>query len=46
VLDGKIIYGAGKFESLAPPALPVIPTWSPAAYYKGYGGAKKNPERR
>ncbi len=41
VLDGRIVYGAGKFAALGPPALPVLPAWSPAAYYNGYGGTPK-----
>jgi predicted amidohydrolase YtcJ len=41
IMDGKIVYGTGKYATLAPAALPVIPSWSPAAYYNGYGGAKK-----
>jgi hypothetical protein len=41
LLGGKIVYGKGAYEKLAPPALPVSPPWSPAAVYNGWGGAKK-----
>ena len=41
VLGGKVVYGKGEYEKLAPPALPVSPAWSPAAVYAGWGGAKK-----
>lgn len=46
LMDGRIVYGKGKFESLTPAAIPVMPAWSPAAYYNGYGGAKKFTESR
>lgn len=29
LVDGKVVYGSGEFESLAPPPLPVSPKWSP-----------------
>lgn len=29
IVDGKVVYGAGQFERLAPPPLPVSPDWSP-----------------
>jgi hypothetical protein len=41
LLGGKVVYGRGEYEKLAPPPLPVSPTWSPAAVYNGWGGAKK-----
>jgi predicted amidohydrolase YtcJ len=31
IVDGKVVYGAGEFAALAPPALPPAPDWSPAA---------------
>jgi predicted amidohydrolase YtcJ len=36
VVGGKVVYGAGEFEPLAPPPLPVSPGWSPVAVYGGY----------
>jgi hypothetical protein len=41
LLGGKVVYGKGEYEKLAPPPLPVSPAWSPAAVYNGWGGAKK-----
>jgi predicted amidohydrolase YtcJ len=41
LMDGRIVYGKGKYESLSPAQLPVMPAWSPAAYYIGYGGKNK-----
>lgn len=36
IVDGKPVYGAGEFEELAPPAIVVLPDWSPVAKYGGY----------
>ncbi len=36
VVGGKVVYGAGEFERLAPPPLPVSPDWSPVKVYGGY----------
>lgn len=36
VVDGKIVYGTGEFDKLAPPALPVTPDWSPVAKVPGH----------
>jgi predicted amidohydrolase YtcJ len=36
IVDGKVVYGAGPFSSLAPTPLPVLPDWSPVATYRGY----------
>ena len=36
VVGGKVVYGAGEFERLAPPPLPVSPGWSPVGVYGGY----------
>jgi predicted amidohydrolase YtcJ len=41
VLGGQVVYGAGPFAQLAPALPAVSPAWSPAAYYRGWGGAKK-----
>jgi predicted amidohydrolase YtcJ len=35
-VGGKVVYGAGEFEQLAPPSLPVSPDWSPVKAYGGY----------
>jgi predicted amidohydrolase YtcJ len=37
LVGGKVVYGAGEFRDLAPPALPVLPEWSPVKVYGGYG---------
>lgn len=37
VVNGKPVYGVGEFADLAPPALPVMPDWSPIAKFGGYG---------
>jgi hypothetical protein len=37
IVDGKIVYGAGEFQDLAPAPLPVLPEWSPIKVYGGYG---------
>jgi predicted amidohydrolase YtcJ len=36
IVGGKVVYGAGEFERLAPPRLPVAPDWSPVNVYGGY----------
>src|SRR5208283_6165543 len=33
LVGGKVVYGSGEFERLAPPPLPVSPPWSPVAVY-------------
>jgi predicted amidohydrolase YtcJ len=40
VIGGKVVYGAGEFERLAPPPLPVSPGWSPVGVYGGYHQAQ------
>jgi predicted amidohydrolase YtcJ len=40
VVGGKVVYGAGEFERLAPPPLPVSPAWSPVGVYGGYHQAQ------
>src|SRR5438132_6225813 len=40
VVGGKVVYGAGEFERLAPPPLPVSPDWSPVKVYDGYRQAR------
>ena len=36
MVGGRVVYGAGEYERLAPPALPIIPDWSPVARFGGY----------
>jgi hypothetical protein len=36
LVGGKVVYGAGDFAALSPPALPISPEWSPVAAYGGY----------
>ncbi|HTA44099.1 MAG TPA: amidohydrolase [Bryobacteraceae bacterium] len=36
IVGGAPVYGAEEFADLAPPALPVLPDWSPVAVYGGY----------
>ena len=36
IVDGKIVYGDSDYRSIAPPALPAIPDWSPARFYKTF----------
>ncbi|MCX5887844.1 MAG: amidohydrolase [Deltaproteobacteria bacterium] len=36
VVGGRIVFGAGEFESLGPPPLPVSPDWSPVKTHGGY----------
>ncbi|HKO04326.1 MAG TPA: amidohydrolase [Candidatus Acidoferrales bacterium] len=39
LVGGKVVYAAGEFSKLAPPALPVSPDWSPVKPYGGYAHA-------
>jgi predicted amidohydrolase YtcJ len=39
IVGGKVVYAAGEFSKLAPPALPVSPDWSPVKHYGGYARA-------
>ena len=36
MLGGEIVYGAGSFAGHAPPAIPILPDWSPVATFGGY----------
>jgi predicted amidohydrolase YtcJ len=42
VVNGKPVYGTGDFADYAPPALPVMPDWSPVAKFGGYGAPYYN----
>jgi len=37
VVGGKIVHATEEFAPHAPPAIPVLPEWSPAKYFGGYG---------
>ncbi len=37
LVGGKVVYAAQEFRPLDPPALPVLPEWSPVAQFGGYG---------
>ena len=41
MVGGKIVYATAEFSSLAPPALPVSPDWSPVKSYGGYAKGSK-----
>ena len=36
IVDGRIVYGAAEFTPLAPPAIPVLPEWSPVTQVPGH----------
>jgi hypothetical protein len=36
VVGGRIVFGQGPFDKLSPPALPVLPEWSPVAQVPGH----------
>jgi predicted amidohydrolase YtcJ len=36
IVGGKVVYATEEFSKLAPPALPVSPSWSPLKDYGGY----------
>lgn len=36
VVGGKVVYAAGDFRELSPPAIPVLPDWSPVALVPGH----------
>jgi len=41
IVGGKVVYATAEFSKLAPPALPVSPSWSPVKEYGGYAKASK-----
>ncbi|WP_239492638.1 amidohydrolase [Luteitalea sp. TBR-22] len=43
MVGGNVVYAAGEFSSLAPPPLPVSPSWSPVAAYGGYARSAAGP---
>ena len=36
IVDGRVVFGTGKYSSLAPKLPEVIPSWSPIKYFGGY----------
>ncbi len=42
VVGGKIVYGAEEFDPLAPPAIPVLPDWSPVKNVPGHYSARRS----
>jgi predicted amidohydrolase YtcJ len=36
IVNGKVVYGAGEYQSLTPKLPDVMPSWSPVKYYGGY----------
>jgi hypothetical protein len=45
MVGGKVVYGKGAFEPLAPPAPPSAASWSPDRWYGGYGAPGRKPTR-
>jgi hypothetical protein len=37
MVGGKVVFASQEFRPLDPPALPVLPAWSPVAQFGGYG---------
>src|SRR5882762_6459140 len=37
IVGGKVVYGKGEYQDLAPPIPPPSPSWSPVLKYGGYG---------
>jgi predicted amidohydrolase YtcJ len=37
VVGGKVVHATGEFLQHAPPAIPVLPEWSPVTVFGGYG---------
>nr|WP_298142984.1 amidohydrolase [uncultured Pseudomonas sp.] len=36
IVNGKVVHGAGEFNKLSPPAVPVMPDWSPVVNVPGH----------
>jgi hypothetical protein len=43
IVGGKPVYAAQEFRRLDPPALPILPEWSPVACFGGYGAPLAQP---
>jgi predicted amidohydrolase YtcJ len=42
IVGGRVVYATREFAKLAPPELPVSPSWSPVAKYGGYARSAKS----
>jgi len=42
IVGGKVVYASDEFSKLAPPPLPVSPSWSPISEYGGYAKAPEH----
>jgi predicted amidohydrolase YtcJ len=42
IVGGKIVYAKGDFSSFSPPAIPILPDWSPTLIYNGYYPGSNN----
>lgn len=40
VVDGRVVFGSGKYSSMAAPLPEIIPAWSPIKYFGGYYNTK------
>lgn len=40
MVGGKVVHGAGPFETLAPPAIPILPDWLPIGHTPSYTTAE------
>jgi hypothetical protein len=40
IVDGRVVFGAGKYSNLTPKLPEPIPSWSPIKYYGGYYNEK------
>jgi predicted amidohydrolase YtcJ len=40
VMDGRVVFGAQDYGTLAQPLPDILPDWSPIKYYGGYHGAR------
>jgi predicted amidohydrolase YtcJ len=43
IVGGKVVYATAEFSRLAPPELPVSPSWSPVGSYGGYANSSNEP---
>src|SRR5713226_9672512 len=37
IVDGRVVHAIEEFAEHAPPAVPVLPEWSPVSVFGGYG---------
>jgi predicted amidohydrolase YtcJ len=40
IVDGRVVFGAGKYSRLAPKLPDPVPAWSPIKYFGGYYNAR------